>query len=241
MKTFVDYVIQYKRGVEFMIHPQDIDLTNTQGATRLTMNDFRSFLDYIATAREAGTLEILTPSGLHYADANSNRRLDLMVDGKFTGLDAGAPATRGRWASSSWTGKTFPQTGGQSGGAYLSIDNSQTSTNSLVYQSISYLDTLGVRGETFMFQGYARSNGATPDELRLLIRSGNDGNMARTLVDSQRGNAFAMTVPTTTWTKVQFPFSVPADNNTVIVSLGKSGAAAVGSGIDWSDISVIKI
>src|SRR5699024_843848 len=61
-------------GVALMLHPNYLDQEGY-----LTLSDFTAILDDIVARRDAGTLKVLSYSGLWMADAASNRRDDLMA------------------------------------------------------------------------------------------------------------------------------------------------------------------
>lgn len=68
----IDEVIQDKTGLELMIHCGNLGLPGN-----LSLEDFLKVLDYLQAKRSDGILEILTPSGLMFAD-HSEHRLRLL-------------------------------------------------------------------------------------------------------------------------------------------------------------------
>ncbi|MEW9697957.1 polysaccharide deacetylase family protein [Paenibacillus sp. SI8] len=241
MKALVDLAVKYRYGICFLIHPQMVDYANASSPNWINLSDLQSLYDYVKTSVDASALEVLTPSGLNYADPTTSQRLDLLYnnDPKFTGLTTGAP---GFWSkfigASTWTGKSFPQTGGYSGGAYFSIDNQLSSSDGMLAGQIDNIGSLGYAGETFRFEGYVRSNGAGTQKIRILLQT--DG--ALNILDVQGGNYIDISAPTGTWAKVTLPFTIPPGKTFLKVGIGRSGSAAgAGYGVDWSDLSIVKI
>lgn len=60
----VDYAIANKTGLQLMLHPSQLDLTD-----RITTADFTALLDYIVAKQTAGDLVILSPYDMSLADA----------------------------------------------------------------------------------------------------------------------------------------------------------------------------
>ena len=89
-------------------------------------------LDYIKTKWDKGSIEVLTPSGLMFADPNSSKRLELNIDNSFEGLTV---AHSGAWVGSNrWIGKSIETSGGRTGKNFMRIRT--ISTNSSVIQNI---------------------------------------------------------------------------------------------------------
>nr|MDD6336008.1 polysaccharide deacetylase family protein [bacterium] len=83
----IDHVAKYRRGLEILCHPNSLDREGN-----LTSDGLRTVLEKIAGMWQAGEIEVLTPSGLCFADASTDYRLDLLQDGDFT-----APIRPGLW------------------------------------------------------------------------------------------------------------------------------------------------
>lgn len=235
LKGHVDWAAANGGGVEIMFHPQDIDLTNT-AANKLHLNDYIALLDYIVLARQQGKIEVLTPSGLYYANPGITRRMQLVVNGDFTGLEPGG-STAGAWSATlDWTGKTFPQSGGPDGGPYFSLSNQASgAVNMLLQQRIEGLNHLGVQGETFIFECYARSNGPSNQKIRVLIQT--DG---QTLVNVQGGQP-RDTIVGTEWTRLHYAFTIPKGKTFLLVGLGRNGNAGSGNGVDFAQVRIYKV
>ena len=219
-KYWIDLAIARKFGVEFMVHSDNL---GTVGKTSVA--DFTSVLDYIVEKRDAGIIDVLTPSGLMFADSSISQRLDLVRDGGFEGLSAGS---YGGWiGDAAWAGKTIEITGGRTGNNFLRIDNTQT--NSFVSQRPYALASLGLSGETFMFEGWFRSAESSTTTARVLIHNYTDAsllNLSKTKVSDGIN-----------WTRFRIPFSLHPNTTEINVSLARSG----GDAIDWDDVSIKKV
>ncbi|MEW9702809.1 hypothetical protein [Paenibacillus sp. SI8] len=235
MKSYVDQCVKYKQGVCFLIHPQMVDYANASNPNWINLSDLQALFDYVKAARDAGTLEVLTPSGLYYADPYSTQRVDLMTanNGDFLGITTAAP---GFWSkTSNWSGKSFPQTGGNNNGAYFTMDNTLDSTSGMIVGQIDGIQAYA--GETFLYTALARSNGAGTQKIRVLLQT--DG--AVNILDVQGGSYIDISVPNT-WTRINLPFTIPPVKSFLKISIGRSGSAAgAGYGIDWQDVKIPKV
>lgn len=230
-KSYVDYVIKNKLGIEFMCHAGNLDKPEC-----LSLANFTAFLDYIKEKWDAGEIEVLTPSGLCFADISSSYRWDICRDGKFTDLTV---ESAGAWGyTSNWTGKSFPQSGGYSGGAYLSISSEAPTSNFVVQEFGSEQGLLSaswvkggqwVEGEQWLFDGWFRSNGAGNAIGRVYL-SDPKNSSGYTIIKSKNSNG-------SEWTRFRFAFGLPTIINSLLIGLGRDSV----NGVDWSDVSVKKI
>lgn len=93
-KGVIDTCIAYGYSSELMIHPVFI----MNGNQVFNHADWGPLLDYVVEKRDAGDIEVLTPSGMHFADPNVSRRLRIVMDEKF---ETGLPGSVGaRWITS---------------------------------------------------------------------------------------------------------------------------------------------
>lgn len=195
---WVDTAVNYKVGVQLMIHAGNL------GGSGMSVADFTALLHYIVAKRDAGNIEVLTPSGFAFAD-KSNQRLDLLRDGSFEGMTTGVI---GAW-NAAWTaGKSIETSGGRTG-KFLRLSNTETS---LVTQRPSGLNVMGLGGETFVFEGWARFNGAGTTTSRVLLADYT--NAANLSLDLRLEG-----IPTT-WTKVIHAFSLAPGTSVLSVSVG---------------------
>lgn len=161
-------------GLEIMFHPQDIG-----GAGKINMDDVKAILYYIASKRNAGKLDVLTPSGLYFADPTTSNRMDLMTDGSFENcsintstwavvnneIGQNAPYNTG---SSTWQNKQIITTGGADGGYFCRMVNADGSTKdtNLSQQTLFDLAKMGVAGESFMLEFYAKQSSSTNNQAK---------------------------------------------------------------------------
>jgi len=219
-KELINIAIKNKSGIELMCHAGNLGKPGN-----MTLSDFTALLDFIKAQWDNGSIEVLTPSGLFFANPDSTNRLKLNTDDSFEGLTVDNP---GAWSgTSSWTGKTIETSGGRTGNSFLHIDSSVT--NSGVTQKIISLDKLKVSGEQFVFEGWVRASGDGDTTGAIQI---NDYN------NSQELKIINKVVNTdSSWRKVSFVFCIPPNTKTITLSLYR----IAGTSIDWDDISIKKI
>lgn len=205
-----------KTGIEIMCHAGELDEPNS-----MTLPEFTSLLDYIKTQWNNGTIEVLTPSGLCFADPYSSDRLELTADDSFEGLTT---ARSGAWnKTSSWSGITIGKSGGRTGNNFLRIDSNNTSGAT---QNIVHLDQLGVSGEQFVFEGWFRTYSGWNSSGVVQIKD-TDNAEKLNIINKTAGNGAS-------WTRVRFVFCVPPTTKNISLSLmGSEGAI-----IDWDDVSI---
>ena len=139
LTAFVETARRMGGGMEFMVHAG-----NLGGSGRLPLAVFTAFLDYLVNERDAGRIEIVTPSSLVFADPSSTRRLDL-IDQDIT-----------KWSG---TGVTVP----------IVPTDAQGRTGEVVrvpalgsaVQDQSGIRTRQINGHTLMMQVHARATSGT--------------------------------------------------------------------------------
>lgn len=77
-KVTIDRMVKTGMGGVLMLHPNMLDQ-----AGRITTAALGEVLAYIAQLRDEGKLEVLSQSGLHFADAGSARRSNWVWNGRF--------------------------------------------------------------------------------------------------------------------------------------------------------------
>lgn len=216
----INVAIKSKTGIELMCHPGSLGKPG-----HMTLSQFTTLLDYIKIQWDNGSIEVLTPSGLFFADPNSSKRLTLNTDDSFEGLTAADP---GSWnGSSKWTGKTIETSGGRTGKNFLRINSSIT--NSGVTQKIISLDKLRVSGEQFLFEGWIRPSGKGNTTGIVQIKDYNNSKELKIIKKVvSKGPS---------WIKIKFVFCIPPNTKVITLSLYRSAGAS----IDWDDISIKKI
>ncbi|MBU3190641.1 polysaccharide deacetylase family protein [Clostridium bowmanii] len=212
--------IKNKSGIELMCHPGNLGKPG-----RMTLDQFTTLLDYIKTQWDNGSIEVLTPSGLFFADPYSSTRLKLNADDSFEYLTVDNP---GSWiGTGKWPENTIETSGGRTGTNFLRINDSIP--NSGVLQNIISLDKLGVSGEEFLFEGWIRPYGMGTTTGTVKINDYDNPkelNIIKKIVSSS-----------SSWTKVNFIFCIPPNTKTITLSLYRSNGAPM----DWDDVSIKKI
>ncbi len=216
----IDVAIKNKSGIELMCHAGNLGEPGN-----MTFEEYETLLDYIKTQWDNGSIEVLTPSGMFFADPNSSNRLKLNADDSFEGLTVANP---GAWKETkNWDGVTIETSSGRTENNLLRINGN--ADDSGVTQKIANLDKLGVSGEQFVFEGWCRANGNedtagvvqindydNPNELKIVKNAVSEG---------------------TSWTRVRFVFCVPPGTKNITLSLYRG----TGAGIDWDDVTIKKI
>jgi hypothetical protein len=219
-KKAIDVAIKNKYGIELMCHT-----TNLGKPGNMTLSEFTTLLDYIKTQWDNGSIEVLTPSGLFFADPNSSYRLRLEDGGSFEDLTV---ANSGAWnGTTQWKGKTIETSGGRTGGNFLRIDSSIT--NSGVTQKITSLDKLRVSGEQFVFEGWARAYGKGSTTGIIEIK---DHNNSKELKITSK-----VVCDGSSWKKIRFVFCIPPNTQAITLSIYR----LEGVSVDWDDVSIKKI
>jgi len=219
-KKAIDVAIKNKSGIELMCHPANLGKPG-----HMTLSEFTALLDYIKTQWDNGSIEVLTPSGLFFADPSSSNRLKLNADDSFEGITT---TRQGAWNETmNWTGKTIETSGGRTGSNFLRINSSIISSG--VTQKIISLDLLKVAGEQFLFEGWIRPYGKGNTTGMIQI---SDYNFSKNLTIVKKVVSKGMS-----WTKVSFVFCIPPNTKTITLSLYRISGAAM----DWDDVSIVKI
>lgn len=213
----INKAINNKSGIELMCHSGNLGKPGN-----MTFAEFQTLLDYIKTQWDNGSVEVLTPSGLCFANPNSSNRLKLNTDDSFEGLTVSSP---GAWSETkNWDEKTIETSGGRTGSNFLRINSS--AADSGVTQKIMGLDRLGVSGEQFVFEGWFRSNSDRDTTGVVQIDDYDNSDKLKIISKSISKGSF--------WTRVRFVFCIPPSTKNITLSLyGSSGA-----GIDWDDVSI---
>lgn len=216
----INVAIKNKSGIEIMCHAGNLGKPGN-----LTFKEFETILNYIKMQWDKGSLEVLTPSGVYFADPNSSSRLKLNADDSFEGLTT---ANSGAWKGTrNWTGKTIERSKGRTGKNFLRIGRSVT--HSAVTQKIINLDKLGVSGEQFVFEGWFRAYGSKDAVGMVQINDYDSLSKLKIIKKSvSKGKE---------WTRLRFIFCIPAGTKNITISL----YGDLEFGTDWDDISIKKI
>lgn len=201
IKGLVDEAAARKIGIQLMLHA---DVVGQPG--KITLADLTAALDYIAQARDDGRIEVLTASGLAFADPNVDRRFDWIATPTFDGLST---ATRGYGWSEATAGAWTIEDGN-----LLTIPASKT----LVY-STGQLRNLGLDGNVFMLDTEVRA----PDtDATVHLRVTELGGAAQVIRDVQvpiaAGSGF---------TRIRIPAGIPKGIVSGAVWVGRSAGGRV--------------
>ena len=109
----IDGAVSTGGGTRIMVHPSLLDTTGY-----ITTADLDAILGHAAAKRDAGLLELLTPSGLCLADARHDSRHNLLANGDFRDGLTG-------WTGTGWT------TGSGRSGAYAETSGTDPLTQTV--------------------------------------------------------------------------------------------------------------
>ncbi|GAT73561.1 polysaccharide deacetylase [Microbacterium sp. HM58-2] len=192
-----------ERGaIEMMIHSG-----NLGSGSNLTLAQLGTVFDWLVARRDEGVLEVLTPSGLFFADRSTNR-LDLVKNGSFE-------LTPSQWGGFA-AGRTVETTGGRTGANFARIAAAEAT---LITQTYTPLISRALAGQTFMFEGYARTSAGATSRVTLTGGALN--------LDLSRAVG-------TDWTPIRHAFTIPPTVDSLTLGVGR----ASGGTIDWDDISI---
>lgn len=215
LRSILKYVEKHHVGAEFMLHS---GLVDTPGY--ITLADLTAFLDEVAASRDAGKIEVLTQSGLYYADPGSSNRLDLVSDGSFVGLVPGVDM--GQWTASSWTGITVSNTGGRTTG-YLRLTGVATE----VVHSFLYCDNMALGGAVVVGEGWCRATGSDATA-RITIKDQTVGAPSFTL-----GTTDQLVPADGSWHRVRVMVGLPG----TVQEISPKISRVSGGTLDWCDVT----
>ena len=219
-KLLIDNAIAAGCGVQLMCHAGNL------GGSGMPVASYAALLDYIVTKRDAGLVEVLTPSGLANADKSASR-FNMLNNGDFEGVTTGDIPYQG-WQA----GQTVETSGGKMGANFCRMTSAVTS---LLVQRLGGahnqigVQQLGLNGGTMVLKAWVRSNGSATTTARFLITDYDDA--ARLNLDIRRPDIG------TSWTQVHVPFSFPAECNRLTFAFGK----LTGDGIDFDGLEIMPI
>ena len=223
-KAQVDLARDYGMGVEIMLHPKYIGMNGY-----MSVADFTALVDYVKGLWDAGSIEVLTPSGLAFADPGQTRRLNLIRSGGFEGV-VPSGTTYGPWLANNATGITVQTDGGQEGSNYARFSGSVNYLN----QGYTFVGEGNLGAAAFLFEAYVRNNSAATSiaRMQLLDNSGNNPTFARdvkTTLTAGQG-----------WTKVRVPFCIPktCTNIQARISRFTTGSDGATGDVDFDNIKV---
>lgn len=195
-KVWVDRAVP-GLGIEFMYHP---DWLGTAG--HMSIADFTAFLDYVVAKRDAGTVEVLTPSGLAFADPTTTYRLNWLRDSGFEGVTKTA-TTIGAWSIPTDAGITLRTDGGAAGTNYVRFEG----TYNYLTQAYNMLISGNFHGAPMEVVARVRNpSTTTPAQFGMQMFISDPGGYP----DFGNDNTMSFTLPPNSgWRTVRMPFVVP--------------------------------
>lgn len=225
-KAYVDRAVNDRVGIEFMFHP-----TVLGTAGNMSIADFTALLDYVVTKRDADAVEVLTPSGLAFADPSSTYRLDWIKDGGFEGLTK-VGAKIGPWTCSTDAGIALHTDGGHTGTNYVRFSG----TNNLLAQEYIYVAQGGFKNAAMEVECWVRNPTPSVAQARINVYISSPGGYPT--LGSKR-DVFIPLTANQPWTKYRVPFCVPREAEAISVRVGRLSTTPVYPGdVDFDDIKV---
>lgn len=211
-KNAVQYAVETKTGIELMCHAGNLDKPGN-----MTLAQFVELLDYIKDQWDRGAIEVLTPSGLCFADPESSYRLQFSENGSFEELTEAKPT---QWSAFGQLSKqTIESTGGRTGSRFLRIK----SADSGLTQKISLLNRPGTAGEQLLFEGWYRNDGNAIAAVQIQDAEGQNFSVTRQFSGSG-----------STWKRARFAFGIPPTVKELTITVLQEQDGLV----DWDDVSV---
>jgi Polysaccharide deacetylase len=215
-EAYLDTAIALGLSVEFMLHTKYV----VEGSVAFTVANLTSLLDYVKTKWDADQVEVLTPSGLAFADPNTSARLNLIRDGSFAALTNWAPLSSAAIATD----------GGHTGPNYVTMpvaggDITQTIPSPM-------LKTLSVQGTTCMIEAWIRGTGAGTTVARFIAR---DASNAAYLTETRTVIVTADNV----WKRVRWPFTISPLTYTMSLEISRTGGGTATLNVD--DVRIMPV
>lgn len=210
IRAFVDSAIKLGTGLEIMIHPNQLDVAGLLSTANLALA-----LDYVVAKRDAGLLEVLTPSGLAFADPGVTYRPSLIADGSF---ESGAFTSE--WTS---TGATIQTDGGHTGTNYMRATGGSSS------YSVMAANGYGIPGHVMEFRAWVRATA-----------TGGGTAHFKTICSTLAGSKYPVDVTwvltqSDTWQEIRVPFGVELATGNMYLVI----ACSAGTSVDFDDIRLI--
>jgi hypothetical protein len=218
IESYVDNLVSYGGGVILNLHASGLDT----GGGHLTTADLTALLDYIQAKRDAGLLNVLTPTGLLYARQATAGKLNLISDANLAQSATGA--LKGSWSVASGSPTVVPWGRTYNG---LVVNTSNTAYLQLGVRSGTGRDSPFRTGR---FEVWARSAVAgSTAKARAIVRAIDTNGVLQYGTPPDSGS---VTVGDT-WTKVALPFSSHPDSRFIRVLLTQGASSA--SDVLYSD------
>lgn len=214
--TVLDY-LDDGLSLEIMIHPA---LAPAQWIT-----DLPTLLDAVVAKRDAGIVEVLTVSGMAWADPSHDRHLSITRDGSF---ERASTLAESAWSSGGSGTLEIRTNGGHTGSNYLHIPAAAGFT--YAFQNFTRITSMQLGGQTMMLEAYARAVDA-PIELQARLRNPND--------DTQFNINNYWAIPDDDqWHPIRYPFTIPVGTTNVQTRIARRSGAG---GLDVDDVRVVPV
>lgn len=224
VKGWVDAAANQGVGVEIMFHPRYIGMPG-----QMSVADFTEIADYVKNRWDAGAIEVLTPSGLAFADPGSSFRLQMLRDTGFEGVGTSGAAI-GAWSLNNATGITLRTDGGRTGTNYVRFSG----TLNYAQQAYTSIISGGIQGAAAMVEAWVRNQSATPSVARIYVMD-NSGNNPTFIRDVRTTLAAGQG-----WTRVRVPLVIPVTCANLLVRLSRfsTGSDGMTGDADFDDITL---
>jgi hypothetical protein len=227
-QAYVDNAITYGVGVEFMFHALWLGT-----AGYMTMADFTSLVSYVKTKWDAGLIEVLSPSGLAFADPFTSAKLDLLRNGDFENITK-VGAAIGAWTATTDAGISLLSTGGHTGTNFVRFSG----TTNLLDQPYPYVQEGGFRNAAFAATAWVRNPSASASTARIMVYQSAPGGYGD--LGSVRDVRFPLAA-NQNWTKIRVPFCMPQTANAIAVRIARYDTGSTPGDVDFDDVQCTPI
>jgi len=211
----IDKAIGSGFSVELMHHPKYV----VAGTATLDVAGLTAVLDHVVALRDAGTVEVLTASGMAFADPTTARRLNILRNGDFAS-----------GFFTDWTTIGAGVTSGAEGSIkYANFPDGATDRTLGQVLSDGTVRALGLQGTTMQVKARVKVVGSVAAPLRFEIRD-----------SSNTANLFQLrttTHPAGDWRTVTFPFTLHPDTTALGLEFFRN-AGGDGSDVYLADVKI---
>ena len=220
-KNWIESAIAARRGLQMMFHPVFIEKPGYMGRA-----GFTEVLDHVVALRDAGVVEVLSASGLAFADPTTDYRPSALSYGDFERVTTeNRPPMWNLSPTNAWEIRTD---GGHTGSNYLHVPVGQWQ------RALALVDAeqLNMGGAPYECRAWVRRRdaAATTAEIRLKYWTKSGLDIREVIVESVlqvQGN----------WQLMRFCFVPPLD----ITKLHVAFRRVSGGAIDFDDIEIIAV
>jgi hypothetical protein len=200
----------------------------------MSMADFTSLVSYVKTKWDAGLIEVLTPSGLAFADPTTTAKLDLLRNGDFENVTK-VGAAIGAWTATTDAGISLLSTGGHTGTNFVRFSG----TTNLLDQAYPYIQEAGFRNAAFVVTAWVRNPSASASTARIMVYQNDPGGYPD--LASVRSNVYFPLTAGQGWTKIRVPFCIPQTANGIAVRIARTDTGSTPGDVDFDDVQCTPI